>query len=574
MKKFFFKLFLLAIVLFINKAGFSQTIINYETWTGASGCNIFSSSTNVPATVNGSNTTIAHLTAIGQPTYDNVNKSVNIDSRINGSQNEGAEYRTTTTFKQGFSYVITITAARIMSTQTGPNVLLRIDMNNGGSGNNTTCNGTGIIDASGSGGLKQSRPIGSNSFSDYVFNYTALSAQQAYMMVAAIPPAASVPQTILIRKIKIEETPPSASFTLSPSSLTIPCGSTTAQTFTVTNVNNTPNVTNHLWNLGATPNGWLLPNGSAAPATYSTGLTNTLTLTPVCGSVQKNVSAIVTANATAYNTNTSTVSISQPAMSINGSSTICTSGAYLIAGLPSCNASVVWSASPTGIVTPNTSTSATPTFTKVANGNITLSATVTSCGVVQPALTKTIRVGGYTSSDYPITGPSSATCGTIVSYSAPQLTGATNYIWTYPGSPWTYLGGQGTRTLTMRTPTFSSGGSFNVKVNNACGAATSSSSKITVVTCILALTDTYEISPNPATNSITVSTSQNKSATSTNTSFDEIRVFDFQGNLKKYQQYNKVNQATINISDLTNGTYLIEITNGTYKEKQQLIIQK
>ena len=84
MKKILRNLFFLSTTLFVNKVGLSQTIINYETWTGASGCNIFSSSTNVPATINGSNTTIAHLTAIGQPTYDNVNKSVNIISRISG----------------------------------------------------------------------------------------------------------------------------------------------------------------------------------------------------------------------------------------------------------------------------------------------------------------------------------------------------------------------------------------------------------------------------------------------------------------------------------------------------------
>jgi hypothetical protein len=256
-------------------------------------------------------------------------------------------------------------------------------------------------------------------------------------------------------------------------------------------------------------------------------------------------------------------------------SSLCTgTRTFSVINIP--GATYIWTYSTT--VTP-VGTTNTPNLTVQRNGTSNGAAWVqvqitTPCSGTPATSRIDFRVGIYTSSDYPITGPSTATCGTIVTYSAPQLTGATNYVWTYQGSPWSYLGGQGTRTLTMRTPNTSSGGSFHVRVDNACGAATSSSSKITVVTCILALTDTYEISPNPATNSITVSTSQNKSATSTNTSFDEIRVFDFQGNLKKYQQYNKVNQATINISDLTNGTYLIEITNGTYKEKQQLIIQK
>ncbi|MCO5241180.1 MAG: hypothetical protein M9904_14105 [Chitinophagaceae bacterium] len=69
-------LFLLPLLI-INTITFSQTIINYQTWTGASGCNVFASLTNVPATINGTNSNIRHLTAIGQPTYDNTNKSVN-----------------------------------------------------------------------------------------------------------------------------------------------------------------------------------------------------------------------------------------------------------------------------------------------------------------------------------------------------------------------------------------------------------------------------------------------------------------------------------------------------------------
>jgi hypothetical protein len=132
-----------------NAIVFSQTIINYQTWTGASGCNIFASSTNVPATINGTNGNIAHLTAIGQPGYDNTNKSVNLASQIVDDKNKGTEYRITMTFKAGYSYKVTINASRTKAQQTGSDVLLRLDLNTGGSGNNTQCNGTEIIDASG-----------------------------------------------------------------------------------------------------------------------------------------------------------------------------------------------------------------------------------------------------------------------------------------------------------------------------------------------------------------------------------------------------------------------------------------
>ena len=76
---------------FCNTVVFSQTIINYQTWRSASGCNIFASLTNVPATINGANGNIAHLTASGQPGYDNTNKSVSLASQIVNNQSQGTE---------------------------------------------------------------------------------------------------------------------------------------------------------------------------------------------------------------------------------------------------------------------------------------------------------------------------------------------------------------------------------------------------------------------------------------------------------------------------------------------------
>lgn len=159
----YIKLILLMLFSLLISSGYSQTVIDYESWTTASGCNIFSdpnnasATVNVPATINTTVGTITHYTAIGQPTYDNANKSVNIDSRIvGGSTNHGTEYRITVNFKQGYTYKITITAIRIKSSQTGGDVLLRLDLNNGGSGSNNLCTGTGVIDANGSGNLKLS----------------------------------------------------------------------------------------------------------------------------------------------------------------------------------------------------------------------------------------------------------------------------------------------------------------------------------------------------------------------------------------------------------------------------------
>ena len=77
------------------------------------------------------------------------------------------------------------------------------------------------------------------------------------------------------------------------------------------------------------------------------------------------------------------------------------------------------------------------------------------------------------------------------------------------------------------------------------------------------------LSPNPATNTITVST-----ANASMGAFDEIRIYDYQGNLKRQQKFSKARTATINISGLAFGTYFVEISHGAEKERQILFIRK
>lgn len=82
-------------LLILNQLAYSQTttIINYQTWTGATGCNIFGSSTNVPVTINGTNSTMAHSTNQGQPTYDgSPNNSVDLIAAPNNNQIAGTQY--------------------------------------------------------------------------------------------------------------------------------------------------------------------------------------------------------------------------------------------------------------------------------------------------------------------------------------------------------------------------------------------------------------------------------------------------------------------------------------------------
>lgn len=56
-------------------------------------------------------------------------------------------------------------------------------------------------------------------------------------------------------------------------------------------------------------------------------------------------------------------------------------------------------------------------------------------------------------------------------------------------------------------------------------------------------------------------------------SITQIKIYDNSGNLKKSKSVNKAKQASVDLTGLKAGVYLVEIYDGTYKENQQVIIQ-
>jgi hypothetical protein len=378
---------LVSLVLFFYLNSFAQTVIDYQAWSGASGCNIFASSTNVPATINGSNGNVVHLSLIGQPEYFGSGTDAValqcfavIDNSGNTTGYKGTEYRISYNFKQGSTYQIKVIAQCINSSGASSNANLRLQPHGSSSGGSNQCNGPDNISSSTSGNLIQSISPG-NSFTEYTLNWSAFSSALSFLNVAAVPPIGSGNQTILIRKITIIETS-SAELVLSPTSLATTCGSTISQTFTVTNPNNVQNITSYEWNLGSSSNGWIY-NGSAAPQNIST-TSNSLSLTSTCGAVLQNVQVTVRVNNANYKTYTCNVSSTNPTISISGSNNFCSSESYSISNLP-CNASVSWSASPSGIVSFSSTTSTNPTVTKITDGVVTLYATITNSNACNSA---------------------------------------------------------------------------------------------------------------------------------------------------------------------------------------------
>lgn len=585
---------------------FSQTIIDYQSWTSSSGCNIFSDPNNastvvnVPATINGTAGTVAHLTAIGQPTYDNANKTVNLDSRIvNNSLNNGTEYRMTVNFKQGYTYKITVTAIRIMSQQTGANVLLRLDLNNGGSGTNNLCSGTGVIDASGSGNLKLSQQITGSSFAsnaDYVFDYLSLSAAQPYLMIAAIPPSGSVLQTILIRKIKIEETPPPVSFTLA-SPIGVVCGKANPVNLAVTNVYGTPGVTGYTWNLGAA-NKWIY-NGNPAPATIST-TGNTLTLSPICGTTPTSLTATAIVGTNSYTTNTPAITPVTETLSITGTNPLCSGTAtYSIANLPTCGATVSnWNAIPGGIVQV-AGNGNTANVTKLANGQVTLTATVT---LTNACNTSTVNLSlPLSSGAFPLTGyyfvnsnynqPNQNTLGpnnaaiflpanqyfavtayisnaNIPSPSWARATSSYPFTWSSSGIQLNFSGYSGTVAYSQRN------GTFDFTANTGCGLTTT-----TFNWPVIPTSSSFRVvaSPNPATNNLVVSIESEAVVTKVSgkstgiiitlynlTSTEVVKSWTYKSNQTKFN---------LDVSSIKKGIYILKVTKDKQEQTKQISIE-
>lgn len=89
----------------------------------------------------------------------------------------------------------------------------------------------------------------------------------------------------------------------------------------------------------------------------------------------------------------------------------------------------------------------------------------------------------------------------------------------------------------------------------------------------------YSVSPNPATSIVTVNVAQNTALNSSTDaakqlSFSTINIYDQTGNLKIHKLYNKMKSASLDISNLPTGIYVIEISDGAYKETQKLQILK
>ncbi len=556
------------LLLLFSMAAIGQNVtIDYQAWNpSGTTCSLFVNPTNVPATGTASGT-IEHQRKLGQTVYSNSDSSIQMQTvyQTTGGVSQGARFRIAYNFKAGYSYMIYVTAAAIENTvglPTGP--FMRLDVNNNGGGGSTGCNGPETVNYN-PGGSPAAVKLSSNSFQEFQFVFPALGTQPT-LEITAFPEVNGGTKTVRVRKIRIVETPPSTSFSITPASVPITCGSTTPVTFTVNNGGGTTGITGYTWNLGATPNGWLLPNGTPAPTTYSTGTTSTLTLTPVCGFVQKNVSATVAANAINYNTtNSGTVSITQPSLSINGNSTLCSGTTnYSINNLP-CNATVQWQASPADIVTINSPNSPQTTITMNNNGVITLTAVISNaCNGQIPVSIENINIGIQTPTNIVgLNPPLGVRPGELLELDAAE--NASSYSWSVQGGA--ILGYSNQSHVTIQVDQCQGqiyNGWINVQLayTNACG--TGYFGEYTTIEC----GTMFAMSPNPATDHVTIDGRKK------NKSIKEIQIMDKLGNVKQVLKYSgDIKVVNFNISVLPSDIYYVKIFDGLKWESKQLKVQ-
>jgi lysyl endopeptidase len=181
--------------------------------------------------------------------------------------------------------------------------------------------------------------------------------------------------------------------------------------------------------------------------------------------------------------------------SISGPALVCTNGTFTLNNPPG---PVMWSVTPSNLVTPSNGSGVVANITKNSNGNATITFNL-GCPNGNPSFS--FHTGPYSSSDYPITGPSSASCNSYVYYSIPTLAGVTSINWLWP-SGWTYVSGQNTPYLALSTN--SSSGVVSVGVNNTCGQSGSYYTKYTSITgfCGFSALSVY---PNPVSSELTIS---------------------------------------------------------------------
>lgn len=185
-------------------------------------------------------------------------------------------------------------------------------------------------------------------------------------------------------------------FTISPSTVSIPCGSATPITFTVKNVYNSPGTLSYNWFFGYNGN-WSYVTGSQVPSSITT-TTNSINLVSrpnINNSIGVVVTPILNGVSLPQLSSIITIAPYTSPMEITGNNAICpsTSAVYGISGLGS-GSTISWGISNTSIATVSPTSGNQAVVNPVASqGTFDLTAVITNACGQQKTLTKTLTIG-------------------------------------------------------------------------------------------------------------------------------------------------------------------------------------
>lgn len=259
-------------------------------------------------------------------------------------------------------------------------------------------------------------------------------------------------------------------------------------------------------------------------------------------------------------------------LSITGDDLVCgTSNIYTVSGVPP-GAAVTWTATPAGVVTINNPNSLQTTITKITNGVITLTATISNGCTAGSNGTKPVVIGPQTSTN--IAGfnpPIGVSPNEILELDVLESGPSYSYLWEVEGGHIIGYGNQQHATIQVDQCAPNLNNAYinvHVTITNACGTGNVYTEWTTVDCGTGAGGPAFAISPNPAKDNITISGKLK------NSNIKEVQIVDKLGNLKKIIK-NQVNLKiqTINISGLLPDIYYIKIFDGQKWVTKPLSIQ-
>lgn len=293
----------------------------------------------------------------------------------------------------------------------------------------------------------------------------------------------------------------------------------------------------------------------------------------------------------------------QVCTNISGADAFCNSGTYSIPNLP-VNATVTWSADPAGIVNISPTVNSNPvTLTKVGDGFVNLTATITGTCSPNPVVgTKIIAVGNVVTAYYNVisnyvvsnynpfyfaTGSVFQPAGQNVLFSLQVTTpNLSSVSWTVSGSYSTYYSGSSFFNLYMTTPNSGAYTRNTAYVTlNAIGPCGPISYTYTFHAIVSVSGFSITTSPNPANGKINLSIAkitdtvnvQNASSLLSNTSGrTKVYLYDFNTNiLVKQWTYQETGSAnySLNVTGIKKGIYVLKVERDNQTKTSKVILQ-